>query len=244
MKTDASNHTGYDLLLTGFPARTERGFLGWSTTVLLRTTAGYALFDTGTAGDRPGLLRALAARGIRNGDIRTIILSHLHFDHVANAECFPQAEFLLHETERDYFDDHGAADAAVPLFLAESLLRKPRLRLISGEPEVLPGIRVLRTPGHTGGHISLSLTVDGKQVVLAQDALKHRGETVSETLAGAFDAEAARKSVDRILTMADVIVPGHDVPLERVDGGFVPVSASHERIEILPDGRSYALTVQ
>ncbi|MEW9612938.1 MBL fold metallo-hydrolase [Shinella sp. S4-D37] len=36
----------------------------------------------------------LEARGIRNSDIRTIVLSHLHFDHVANAECFPQAEFL------------------------------------------------------------------------------------------------------------------------------------------------------
>ncbi|MDX3975437.1 hypothetical protein [Shinella sp.] len=73
-------------------------------------------------------------------------------------------------------------------------MRKPRFRLISGEPEILPGIRVLHTPGHTGGHISLSLAVGGKQVVLAQDALKHRGEIAAGTLAGAFDAEAARKT--------------------------------------------------
>lgn len=244
MNSQTSRKTGYESLLTGFPGRTERGFLGWSTTVLLRTAAGYALFDTGAAGDRPGLLSALAARGVRNSDIKTIILSHLHFDHVANAECFPQAEFFLHETERDYFENHGAADPAVPLFLAETLLRQPQLRLMSGEPEVLPGIRVLCTPGHTGGHISLSLTVDGKQVVLAQDALKHRGEVTAVTLAGAFDAEAARKSIDRILAMADIIVPGHDVPLARTDDGFRSLSTCRERIEIVPGGQSHALTVQ
>ncbi|WP_439631964.1 MBL fold metallo-hydrolase [Shinella sp.] len=244
METYASNQFGYDLLLRGFPGRTERGFLGWSTTVLLRTAAGYALFDTGAAGDRPGLFNALAKRGIERADIKTIILSHLHFDHVANVECFPRAEFLLHETERAYFESDGARDAAMPVFLVEALLRQPRLRLIAGEPEILPGVHVLCTPGHTGGHISLALNADGRQVVLAQDALKHRGEIDAVTLAGAFDSEAARNSIDRILKMADVIVPGHDAPLARTSKGFRPLSACHERIDIVPGGQSHALTVQ
>ncbi|GAA4164560.1 hypothetical protein GCM10023069_17980 [Shinella granuli] len=80
--------------------------------------------------------------------------------------------------------------------------------------------------------------------MLAQDALKHRGEVTAVTLTGAFDAEAARKSIDRILAMADIIVPGHDVPLARTDDGFRSLSTCRERIEIVPGGQSHALTVQ
>lgn len=243
-KSQPSGETIYDVLLTGFPGRTERGFLGWSTTVLIETEAGYALFDTGAAGDRPALLSALAARGLKNRDIKTVILSHLHFDHVANVECFPQAELVLHETERNYFEQHGADDPAAPLFLTESLLRKAQLSLISGEPEVLPGVRVLCTPGHTGGHISLMLTANGKCVVLAQDALKHRGEVVSDALTGAFDAEAGKRSINRILDMADVIVPGHDATIELVDRRLQSVATCREGIIVLPGGETHALTVQ
>ncbi|NLS08024.1 MBL fold metallo-hydrolase [Rhizobium sp. P32RR-XVIII] len=104
----------YDILMSGFPGRSGRGFLGWSTIVLLHTPEGCALFDTGSAGDRPGPINALAARNIPLSAIRTVILSHLHFDHIGNAECFRNADFLLHENEFAYFENHGTSDAAVP----------------------------------------------------------------------------------------------------------------------------------
>ncbi|WP_332302806.1 MBL fold metallo-hydrolase [Rhizobium sp. GR12] len=203
----------YDVLLSGFPGKTARGFLGWSTTVLLKTTSGYALLDTGGAGDRPGLIEALAERNIQPSDIRTVIVSHLHFDHIANAECFRGAEFVLHETELDYFEKHQANDPAIPRYQVEGLLRSPQVSIVSGELDVLPGIRMIRTPGHTAGHVSLVLNVGGQCVVLAQDAVKHRGEMDSGISAGAFDAGIASASIRRIAAMADVIVPGHDAPL-------------------------------
>jgi glyoxylase-like metal-dependent hydrolase (beta-lactamase superfamily II) len=233
----------YDVLIPGFPGRTPRGFLGWSTTVLLRTPEGYALFDTGGSGDRPGLLQALAERGIERKDIRTVILSHLHFDHVANVECFPDAEIVLHETELDYFQEQRSTDLALPVFQIESLLRCRRLTFVAGELDVLPGVRMIHTPGHTAGHCSLALSVDGNCVVLAQDAVKHRGELETLTSAGAFDPQAASSSIRRIAAMADIIVPGHDATLIMRAGKVREVGSLRQEISVTLDGRRIVLEV-
>lgn len=234
---------GYDILMPGFPGRTPRGFLGWSTTVLLHTRDGYALFDTGSAGDRPGILNALAHRGLTSADIHTVVLSHLHFDHIANVECFPMAELVLHETELAYFDVHKADDRAIPLLQVEGLLRSPQLSLVSGELDVLPGIRMIRTPGHTGGHASLVLNVDGKCVVLAQDAIKHRGEIETLNSAGAFDETAARESIRRIAAMADIVVPGHDASLTVANGKVASAGALSEIISLTLEDQSFVIEI-
>jgi glyoxylase-like metal-dependent hydrolase (beta-lactamase superfamily II) len=218
----------YDILMHGFPGRSSRGFLGWSTIVLLQTAKGYALFDTGGVGDRPGLMAALQARGIGRDDIATVVLSHLHFDHMANSECFPKAEIILHEDEYAYVHEHGTSDPAISMSQVEGLLRRPQLSLISGELEVLPGIRVIKTPGHSGGHISVVLNVDGKRVVLAQDAVKHRGELASGHAAGAFDEVAAKASIRRIAELADIVVPGHDGPIRIENGHHFPTDVTTE----------------
>lgn len=229
--------SSYEILLNGFPGRSSRGFLGWSTVVLLKSSEGYSLFDTGAHGDRAGILAGLAERGIVREDIRHIVLSHLHFDHVANAECFPNAEIILHETEYAYGERYKADDAALSLHQVEAVFRSPRLTLISGEIDVLPGIRMIKTPGHTGGHVSLSMMVDGKRVILAQDAIKHRLEVETGISAGAFDAGAAGASIRRIASLADVVVPGHDGPFRLKDGKVVEHTSSMVEIRLTTGDR-------
>ncbi|MCC2609426.1 MBL fold metallo-hydrolase [Neorhizobium sp. Rsf11] len=237
------NPASYDILMPGFPGRSSRGFLGWSTILLLKTYEGHALFDTGGSGDRPGLMAALAERGIDRHDIRTVILSHLHFDHIANVECFPKAEIVLHESEFAYVRDHRFDDPAISRFQVESLLRSPQLTLVSGELEVLPGVRMISTPGHSGGHVSLVMTVDGKRVVLAQDAIKHRGEIETGAPAGAFDEEMARASIRRIVGMADIVVPGHDGPLTIENGRVAAAPSVCAEVSLTLDGRCFLLEV-
>lgn len=217
---------GYDILLGGFPAKTERCFLGWSTVVLLSTAKGYALFDTGAIGDRVGLFAALEARSITPEQIETVILSHLHFDHAGNVECFPDAEIILHQDEYFYAQQHCTSDIALSRSQVEGVLRSQRLTVVNGDVEVLPGVRMIRTPGHSGGHCSLVLNLDGQCVVLAQDAVKNRAELANGRSVGAFDAASADASIKLIAEMADVIVPGHDGVLHRVDGAFVPTEVS------------------
>lgn len=233
----------YEILIPGFPARSARGFLGWSTIVLLKSAEGYALFDTGGSGDRPGLMTKLAEHGVDRKDIRTVILSHLHFDHVGNVECFPRAEILLHQAEFDYVREHMDDDPAIGRFQVEGLLRSPQLTLVSGEIDVLPDIRMISTPGHTGGHVSLVMTVDDKCIVLAQDAIKHRGEIETGMPVGAFDEDAGCASIRRIVDMADIIVPGHDGPLVMDKGRIVATSPVNTEIILTLDGRRIAMEV-
>lgn len=229
--------------MPGFPARSARGFLGWSTIVLLKTRRGYALFDTGGSGDRPGLMAKLTERGIDPKDIRTVILSHLHFDHIGNSEYFPKAQIVLHQSEVDYVREHMDDDPALSRYQVEGLLRSPQLTLVSGEPDVLPGIRMISTPGHTGGHVSLVITVDDKCIVLAQDAIKHRGEIETGIPLGAFDLEAGRESIRRIVDMADIIVPGHDGTLIMEDGRVLAASPLAAEVILTLDGRRITLEV-
>lgn len=231
----------YEVLIHGFPGRTSRGFLGWSSIVLLHTAGGPVLFDTGGAGDRPGLMVALAERGIAPADIGTIVLSHLHFDHVANVECFPNAELVLHQAELTYFYDQRGRDTALPVFQIEGMLATSKLQLISGELEVLPGFKLLRTPGHTAGHIALACQIDGLTHVLAQDAIKHRLDARNGQTAAAHDHAAAAASIARILAMADVIVPGHDVPLRVVADSIDPMMPLRTEIVSTLDDRIFVL---
>jgi glyoxylase-like metal-dependent hydrolase (beta-lactamase superfamily II) len=147
----------YELLLDGFPGRTGRGFLGWSTAVFVDGDAGPMLIDTGGGGDRGLLLYRLQEHGVAPDAVRTVVLSHLHFDHVANVECFPCAEIIVHEDELAYVERHGAHDLAVPMFLVRGLLACGRLKERIGRANAIEGYSLIQTPGHTGGHCSVVL---------------------------------------------------------------------------------------
>jgi glyoxylase-like metal-dependent hydrolase (beta-lactamase superfamily II) len=231
----------YEVLIQGFPGRTPRGFLGWSTTALLHTAGGPVLFDTGASGDRPSLLAALGARGIAPDDIRTIVLSHLHFDHIANVECFPRAELIIHQDELSYFYEQQGRDQALPIYQIEGMLSRSKLQLINGELELLPGVKLLRTPGHTGGHCSLMFSHGGKTVILAQDAIKHRGEAQAGVAGGAFAPDLAMQSIRRILSLADIVIPGHDGALQIEGGAVTAAEPLCEEITITLDGRTVRL---
>jgi glyoxylase-like metal-dependent hydrolase (beta-lactamase superfamily II) len=233
----------YDILIPGFPARSSRGFLGWSTVTLLHAGGIPVLVDTGGQGDRLGLLAALAARGLAPGDIRLVILSHLHFDHIANIECFPGAELVVHQDELAYYQEQRHRDSALPVFQIEAMLARSRLQLINGELEVLPGVTLLRTPGHTGGHCSVMFNAEGRTVMLAQDAIKHRGEALAGEPDAAFDLGRARQSIRRIMALADVVVPGHDGPLALEAGRLVEADRVRVELTVGPAGRKHSLEV-
>ena len=229
------------VLMSGFPGTSPRGFLGWSTVVLVRHLGKVLLFDTGGPGDRVGVLRALGENGVEPEDVDMIVLSHLHFDHALNVELFPNADVFMHRTELAYARDPTLEDLAICRWATDAIARHPRLKILDGEPELIEGIRVLHTPGHTPGCISLAMTVAGEAWILAQDAVKHRKELTSGDVEVAADRSAARASLERIRRLARVVVPGHDVPLRLEGDRVVPLAEARAVVTEVLSGRSFPM---
>jgi glyoxylase-like metal-dependent hydrolase (beta-lactamase superfamily II) len=133
-------------------------------TFLLTGDGGTVLVDTGPdpvraaragfcARGQPGraMLDALARRGRAADDVDLIVHTHLHYDHMQNDDIFPRAVAVVQEREARWAAGPDADEFCVSIadFMSE---RADRLRLLDGEHQVLPGIRLLPTGGHTPGH--------------------------------------------------------------------------------------------
>jgi len=109
-------------LWTGFPGRTHRGYLGASSAYVILASRT-VLYDTLGFGEREGLYHRLKDLGIPPERVEVVVVSHLHFDHAANVDLFPQAEIVLHKLEwthakrvaRNPLADPACLDTLLPL---------------------------------------------------------------------------------------------------------------------------------
>lgn len=96
---------------------------------------------------------------------------------------------------------------------------RDRLRLVDGEEEILDGVRLLPTPGHTPGHQSVVIEAGDERVVLAAQCA-YRASELRSGLPGATNLhdhswhDAARDSLNRIRSLAPLIAHlSHDPEL-------------------------------
>ena len=173
---------------------------------------GAVLVDTGVGGPRQWLddwrvvnrsvADALADLGMSPADIGLVINTHLHFDHCGQNAVFRHAPCYVQRAEADrarresraLFDWFGFMDA--------------RFELLEGDTELLPGVEVIATPGHTSGHQSVVVrSGDGTPDLLIGDAaytpLQYTGPPTADLPDGqASDPEAWRSSLQRIRAVA------------------------------------------
>ncbi len=153
------------------------------------------------------ILGALALRGLTAADISHVLLSHSHIDHVGGLDCFPDAEVILSAEE------HAEPR---PLYFGK---RRPmdwpdvRYRSLTGTTEICGGLRMIATPGHTAGHMSVLIRLDGQAVVLAVDAINRFSEP-TEGYPDASDPVLAARSGKRLMDLARRhkarMIPGHE----------------------------------
>ncbi len=151
--------------------------------------------------------------GLKPEDVRIVILSHMHWDHVGGCQFFPKATFVVQRAEYRFalYPDNAFRKSFVrPLFEGMA-----NLDLREGDGEVVPGVWVLSSPGHTPGHQSVfvSLPESGK-VLLAFDAINTWANIELDTPGGVtWNAAVAMESLHRLVQLAKhekaTLLPGH-----------------------------------
>ena len=91
---------------------------------------------------------ALAEYGEHTDDIKHLVLTHLHFDHALNARLLKNATVYVQKAEYDFQNQPHPMMAG--LYNTQFIEGMP-LKLIDGEGEIVPGVRVFPVPGHTPG---------------------------------------------------------------------------------------------
>jgi glyoxylase-like metal-dependent hydrolase (beta-lactamase superfamily II) len=197
---------------------------------VLRDGERVVLFDTGwdpAVARRRGRdclvepLAALAALGIAPAQVDTILVSHFHYDHIGNLRAFPAAELVVPSTEVEFWTApiaRGGQFAAhvedAELAVVEAARAAGRVREVSGEAEVLPGIRAIEVGGHSPGQLMFLLAGERRDVLLTSDAVhlyedyeRDRPSSVVADLAAMYRAHAR---VRDLAAAGTTIVPGHD----------------------------------
>jgi N-acyl homoserine lactone hydrolase len=168
---------------------------------------GAALVDTGVGGPDEVLTdwrvvnrtaaQALADIDMSPADISVVINTHLHFDHCGQNAVFPHAAFYVQRTELD------RCEREAPDLWGWFDFMNARFELLDGDAEVLPGVSVITTPGHTSGHQSVVVqSDDGADLLVGDAAYSPRQYTAPQQAelppGQASDLAAWRDSVTRM----------------------------------------------
>jgi glyoxylase-like metal-dependent hydrolase (beta-lactamase superfamily II) len=173
---------------------------------LIRASEDYVV-DPGLIMQGAPVSGALSARGIEPHTMK-VILTHTHFDHVEALVEFMGRETFVHEIE---------LDAPYTAFM-KSLIDMMEVNKLTGdEGEIEPGLRWIRTPGHSNGLISLLIDTDDGLVVIASDCVGPLPEYFDEMdLPEDFGPERGEllEQWKRIRELdPQIVIPGHNPPV-------------------------------
>ena len=192
-------------------------------TLIMDEQNGNTLVDAGLPNQTEAISAALVEAGIGVGDLRRIIFTHQDLDHVGSGAALVRqsdARVLAHPADAPYIEGSQRPLKPSP----EMLEQRPQMREVLErlEPvgideyvedgtrlDLAGGTRVISTPGHTPGHISLY--VERSKVLIAGDALTaERGSLNGPNPSMTLEMRTALESIRRLADLEiDTIVCYH-----------------------------------
>ena len=162
-------------------------------------------------------VEALKAMDTSPEEIDLVICTHLHFDHIGYGHLYKNARFIVQKEEiRTAYDPHPIQSLN---YRDKTLFEGLNFEIIEGDKQIVEGIKVIFTPGHTQGTQSVMVdTEEGKAVIAGMCSIRENfepPESLKEympviTTGIHIDARQSFDSLLRVKNEADIIIPCHD----------------------------------
>jgi 4-pyridoxolactonase len=170
-----------------------------------------------------------AKLGIRFDEVKCILNSHLHIDHVGGFKYFPGVPMVVHEKEyeaaknpmpfeyQSYSDlsfdpelhrlnfegprdilHRAGTDETIP-----AVTQSPKYQFVKGDFQFAEGIWLFETPGHSLGHMSLMVEVEGRAPMLFPADACHLPRHLEEMIVPGFhvDPVAGYRTLEKVKTI-------------------------------------------
>lgn len=165
---------------------------------LVRHPSGPVLLDTGIGKGLPeveamynpmrtDLDRTLGDAGTSLREVRAVANCHLHFDHSGNNFRFAGVPIFAQKVEHE---SAGKPGYTMPGRVVD--FRGAKFELLEGEAEIVPGLRIVPTPGHVAGHQSFVVDTREGRIVIAGQAFQDAAEYARALYAWRLDREGER----------------------------------------------------
>ena len=222
---------------------------------VIRNHEGVLVVDTGftqemAAQRKRTFLRSpkqgLALLGVQASEVKDVILTHLHYDHVGTFHDFPVARFHLQDDEMAYVTGrHMRHPRLNHSYEAEDvvgmvrLVFRDRVNFHDGAAELAPGVSVHRIGGHTAGLQCVRVATARGWLVLASDA-SHYYEHMEtgRCYPNTFHLGEVLEGYATLRRLADSpqhIIPGHDpLVMERYPAPSLELEGIVARLDAMP----------
>ncbi|EPR37407.1 beta-lactamase domain protein [Desulfovibrio sp. X2] len=162
----------------------------------------------------------LALYGLTPEDIDVVIHTHLHSDHCENDYKCVNAQIWVHENELARIHDPHPLDYRYNEEYIEDVEERGQIRALSGDAQILPGIRVVHTPAHTDGGLTVLVdTAQGVAAITGFCVIKENLFPPREVAAMEMEVIPPGTCVNpyeaydvmlKVKGMADILIPLHD----------------------------------
>lgn len=165
--------------------------------------------DTGLEAD--SLVNQLLAKGLTPDDIDIVVNTHLHDDHCGNNALFTKAQHYTHPLEISFCKDPHPLDHRYDDYFIEDITFTE-----IEEGQIVPGIKVFHSPGHTLGTLSVEIETNSGPAIITgfccnKENFPANGPAVCPGVH--LNAQDAWNSIQKVKESGALIIPMHDLGL-------------------------------